>query len=110
MTATPEVVVVGGGVVGTACARQIARLCRRVRIIERGEVSGEAWRASAGMLAPQIDAPLGEEMFELGIAGREFYRDHAQELREATGIDIGLWEGGILQAASDEARGATVSS
>ena len=104
MTAAPEVVVVGGGVVGAACARQIALLGRRVRLIERGEEWGEAWRASAGMLAPQIDAPVGEEMFELGIAGREFYRDHAQELRESTGTDIGLWEGGILQAAADEAE------
>lgn len=104
MTAAPEVVVVGGGVVGAACARQIALSGRRVRVIERGEEAGAAWRASAGMLAPQIDAPVGEEMFELGIAGREFYRDHAQELRESTGTDIELWEGGILQAAGDEAE------
>ncbi len=100
----PEVVVVGGGVVGAACARQIAQRGRRVRLIERGTETGEAWRASAGMLAPQIDAPMGDEMFELGIAGREFYRDAAGELRETTGIDIGLWEGGILQAATGDSE------
>ena len=54
------------------------------------------------MLAPQIDAPAGDELFELGIAGREFYRDHGAELREATGVDIGLWESGILQIATAE--------
>jgi len=102
--AAPDVVVVGGGVVGAACARQLAHDGRRVRLIERGGDSGEAWRASAGMLASQIDAPAGDDMFELGIAGREFYRDHAVEIREATGVDIGLWEAGILQLAASEAE------
>lgn len=101
MTTTPEVVVVGGGVVGAACARELAQRGRKVRLIERGGEAGEGWRASAGMLAPQIDAPAGDDLFELGIAGREFYRDHAAELRDA-GHDIGLWEGGILQVASTE--------
>lgn len=102
MAIAPEVIVVGGGVVGAACARQIARQGRRVRLIERGGDVGEAWRASAGLLAPQIDAPVGDEMFELGLAGREFYREAAGELRETTGIDIGLWEDGILLTATGE--------
>jgi glycine oxidase len=102
VTTAPEVIVVGGGVVGSACARQIAMLGRRVRLIERGGEAGEGWRASAGMLAPQVEASIGDEMFELGVAGREFYRDQAAQLRESTGIDIGLWEGGILQIAASE--------
>ena len=73
-------------------------------MVERGGVAGEAWRASAGMLAPQIDVRPDDVLFELGIAGREFYRENLEPLREATGIDIGLWEGGILQAAADESE------
>jgi glycine oxidase len=98
----PDVVVVGGGVVGAACARELARRGRRVRLIERGGQSGEAWRASAGLLAPQIEVRAGDVLFELGIAGREYYRDHAAELRETSGVDIGLWEGGILQVATSD--------
>jgi glycine oxidase len=93
-------VIVGGGVVGAACARQIAHGGRRVRLIERGGQAGEAWRASAGMLAPQIEVPVDDVLFELGIAGREFYREQSVELKEATGTDIGFWDGGILQAAT----------
>ena len=104
MTAASEIVIVGGGVVGAACARQLALGGRRVRLIERGGQSGEAWRASAGMLAPQIEAPADDVLFELGIAGREFYRDVAQPLLDATGVDIGLWEGGILQTANGDAQ------
>lgn len=108
MTADPDVVIVGGGVVGTACARQLAMAGRRVRLIERGGQAGEAWRASAGMLAPQIEVPVDDVLFELGIAGREYYRDVAEPLREATGVDIGLWEGGILQTATGEAQVETL--
>ena len=100
MTSAPDVVVVGGGVVGAACAREIALGGRRVRLIERGGQAGEAWRASAGMLAPQIEVPVNDVLFELGIAGREFYREQATVLRETTGTDIGFWDGGILQAAT----------
>jgi glycine oxidase len=102
MAAAPDVVVVGGGVVGAACARQLALAGRRVRLIERGGQAGEAWRASAGMLAPQIEVGADDVLFELGIAGREYYHDHAAELCQATGVDIGLWERGIVHVATGD--------
>ena len=110
MTTAPDVVIVGGGVVGAACACQLAEAGRRVRVIERGGSAGEAWRASAGMLAPQIEVPVDDLLFELGIAGREYYSEHAAALRDTTGIDIGLWEGGILQVAADEAEVETLKA
>jgi glycine oxidase len=93
-------VIVGGGAIGAACARQLAGADRRVRVIDSNTQSGEAWRASAGMLAPQIETPVDDPLFELGIAGREFYRENSAPLRDATGVDIGLRESGILQAAT----------
>ena len=110
MTTAPDVVIVGGGVVGAACARQLAEAGRRVRLIDCGGVAGEAWRASAGMLAPQIEVEPDDVLFELGIAGREFYAERAAPLREATGIDIGLSEAGILQVATREAEVETLKA
>lgn len=110
MTTAPDVVIVGGGVVGAACARQLAMAGRRVRLIERGGTAGEAWRASAGMLAPQIEVPIDDVLFELGVAGREFYAQNAEGLRDTTGIDIGLAEGGILQAATRELEVETLKA
>ena len=99
---------------GAACAWHLARAGRGVRLIERGEErgppggggggGGEAWRASAGMLAPQIGVDSEDPLFELGIAGREFYRENAEPLRESTGIDIGFRESGILEAATTESE------
>src|ERR1044071_730296 len=102
MAVAPDIVVVGAGVVGAACARHLALAGRRVRLIERGGQAGEAWRASAGLLAPQIEVGADDALFELGIAGREYYHDHAGELRQATGIEIGLWERGIVHIATSD--------
>ena len=71
-------------------------------VLEPGDRGGEAWRASAGLLAPQIDPQEDPPLFELGIAGREYYRDQAAALKEETGIDCGLFDGGILRLARGE--------
>lgn len=102
MTSGADVLVVGGGAVGASCARALARAGARVTVIRCTEVPGEAWRAAAGMLAAQIEAGPEEPLFNLGVAGRAFYRREAEALREATGIDIGLSQGGILQIATSE--------
>ena len=104
MTATYDVVVVGGGPVGAACARELALTGRRVLVLDPDLASGEAWRAAAGMLAPQLEAEQGDPLLELGLAAREHYDGLAAALRETTGIDIGLWRDGIAHAAGDEAE------
>jgi glycine oxidase len=98
-----DVVVVGGGAVGAACARELALAGWQVRILDPETERGQAWRAAAGMLAPQIEAREGDALFELGLAGREMYADLAPALEESTGIDIGLWRDGIANVALREA-------
>ena len=102
MTASHDVVVVGAGPVGAACARELARAGRRVLVLEPGGELGQAWQAAAGMLAPQIEARPDDPLLELGVAAREHYRPLAEELRESTGIDIGLWQEGIAAVAAGE--------
>ncbi len=102
MTVTYDVIVIGGGAVGAACARELAASGRRVLVIDRGTDQGEAWRASAGMLAPQIEASPDQEIFDIGIAGRERYVNLSAELKQSTGIDIGLWQQGIANVALTE--------
>lgn len=102
MTAPYDVVVVGAGPVGAACARELALAGRRVQVIEAGGDHGQAWHAAAGMLAPQIEAAPDDPLLELGIAAREHYRPLAEALRDTTGLDIGLWQEGIARVAADE--------
>jgi glycine oxidase len=56
------------------------------------------------MLAAQVEAAPQEPLFNLAVAGRAFYRREADALKEATGIDIGLSQRGILQVALSEAQ------
>ena len=110
MTPTFDVVVVGGGVIGAACARELAAAGSRVAVIEHGKASGQAWRAAAGMLAPQIEADGPDPLLRFGVTARDLYVELAPLLRERTGIDIGLWQEGIARLAGDEAEAGELRS
>jgi glycine oxidase len=97
-----DVIIIGGGAIGAACARELAVAGRRVTVIEPGGAAGQAWQAAAGMLAPQIEADGDDPLLELGLAARDYYAPLATALRETTGIDVGLWQEGIARVAGDQ--------
>jgi glycine oxidase len=103
-----DVVVIGGGAIGAACARELALSGRRVLVIEAGSDLGQAWRAAAGLLAPQIEADGRDSLVELGLAARDRYDRLAETLRENTGIDIGLWRQGIARITTDQTEAASL--
>jgi glycine oxidase len=98
---TCDVAVIGGGVVGAACARAVALRGLAVAVFEPGPDPGAASPASAGMLAAQIE-PTDTDTFSLAVRGRDLYEPLAPLLREATGIDIGFWRPGIASLAFDD--------
>ncbi len=103
MQSTSDIVIVGGGAVGAACARELAIRGREVLIIEPGTEMGQAWRAAAGMLAPQIEADGRDPLLRLGLSARDHYDGLAAELLESTSVDVGLWREGIARVALDQA-------
>jgi glycine oxidase len=106
VAASFDVVIVGGGAIGAACAREIGRGGQRVALIEPGDDRGQAWRAAAGMLAPQIEADGGNPLLELGTAARDYYDRLVPALQESTGVAVGLWREGIARVATDPADAA----
>lgn len=93
-----DVAVIGGGVVGAACARGAARRGLETVIFEAGPDPGAASPASAGMLAAQIE-PDDKAFLSLAIRGRETYEPLALALKDSTGLDIGFWRDGIASLA-----------
>ncbi len=98
-----DVGIIGGGVIGLSCAWRLAQSGARVALFERGEIGREASWAAAGMLAAQCEAahhPPSENgtieyskraaMFDLCLQSRAMYADFADELLDATGVDIEL--------------------
>lgn len=104
---SPHVAVVGGGVIGAACARAAALRGLRVTLLAPGPDPGAASGASAGMLAAQIE-PTDEHMVPLAVRGRDLYEDLAATLKDTTGLDVGFLHTGIATVAFDEARAAAL--
>ena len=110
MPSNHDVIVIGGGAVGAACARELASTGRRVLVLEPGGAMGQAWRAAGGMLAPQIEAAANDPIVEFGLAARDYYSQLAAALRETTGLDLGLWREGIARVAGDDAEAAELKA
>lgn len=96
----PDVVVVGGGLIGLACATAVARAGVAVLVVSSTE-PGAASPASAGILAPTVgDAPLPVQA--LGITARDMYPPYVEELVARTGIRVSLDLSGVLETARDD--------
>ena len=98
---TADVAIIGGGVIGAACARAAAERGLHVAVFEPGPDPGAASPASAGMLAAQIE-PTDQLLLSLGVRSRDRYEALAAALKDTTGIDIGFWRGGIASVALAE--------
>lgn len=108
MALTNDIVVIGGGAAGAACARELALAGRRVLVLEPGGAMGQAWSASAGMLAAQIEADGSDPLFGVAVRARDYYDLLALELRNSTGIDLALWREGIARIATDQGEAETL--
>lgn len=99
----PEVLIIGGGVIGLSIARELHKQgVRRIALIERGVCGQEASWAAAGMLSPQVEAGEPGAFFDLCCASRDLYPSFADELLDETGIDIELDKTGTLYLAFND--------
>jgi len=98
-----QVAVVGGGVIGAACARAAALRGLHVTLFAPGPDAAAASAASAGLLAAQIE-PGDAALLPLAVRGRDLYEDLAASLKDTTGIDIGFQHAGILTVAYEQAE------
>jgi glycine oxidase len=98
-----DVVVVGAGVIGLACAWRCAQRGMRVLVLEREARPGAgASGVAAGMLAPVTEAEFGEEaLLALNLAGAALWPAFAAELAERSGLDTGYRASGALVVAAD---------
>ncbi|HWZ85301.1 MAG TPA: glycine oxidase ThiO [Thermoanaerobaculia bacterium] len=92
----PDVIIVGGGLIGCALAAELAARGRAVTVIERAEPGAEASGAAAGMLAPQSEARTRDAFFDLTIESRDLYPAWVRGLVEETGVDVGYRKTGLL--------------
>ena len=94
-----EVIVVGGGVIGTAIAWRSARAGRTVTIIDPG-TDDKASLVAAGMLGPVSESVFGEQdLLNLNLHAIARFPSFNAELEEAAGSATGLRTEGTLAVA-----------
>ena len=103
---SPDVVVVGGGLMGTATAWRLAEGGAAVTQVV-GERAAAASRVAAGMLAPVSETTFTERaLLELNQASMRLWPAFADEVAEASDLPSGLHRVATLSVASDADDGA----
>jgi glycine oxidase len=98
----PDVLVIGGGIIGLACARALALAGFRVEVVERLPAGAEASAAAAGLLSPVDEASTPGPFLDACLASRDLWSAWVPELEEETGLSIDYDTSGGLLVALDE--------
>ena len=104
-----DVIVIGGGLIGCAVARELARGGVRVLLLERRGVGAEASGAAAGTLAAQAEAGEPGPLVDLCLRSRSLFGAFVEDLAAETGIDCEYRTGGILYCVLSDADEAVLT-
>jgi len=97
-----DVIVIGGGIIGTTIALRLALAGVKVRVFDRGEPGGEASSAAAGMIAPFGERIEPGPFFDLCLASHRLYPDFVQEIEEWAEARVDYRRDGTLMVAVTE--------
>lgn len=99
----PDVVVVGAGAIGTACAWRCAQRGLSVALVDPDPSRG-AWHTAAGMLAPITELHYTESaLLRLNLDSMSRFPAFTAELEDQTGLPTGYRETGTVEVAWDGA-------
>jgi len=102
---SPDLLVLGGGVIGLSAAWRARERGMSVTVLERDTAGGGTSRVAAGMLAPVAEVEFGEagrRILELGLRSAEIWPAFASALEAVAGRDVGLMRTGTLLVARDD--------
>jgi len=103
MAQNPDVLFVGGGIVGAAIAWRLAKDGRSVMLLEKGEIGREASWAAGGMLTPVHLADYPPALAEACGASLALYEPLCREVAAASGVDPEYRVTGLLLLVTDDA-------
>jgi glycine oxidase len=102
MNVNASAIVIGGGIIGSSIAYELAKSGMKVTLLDKGAVGQEASTAAAGMLGAQVETHHPGAFYELCTKSQELYRPWSEELFAYTGISPQYIDEGILRVALTE--------
>src|SRR6185295_9163662 len=96
-----DVVIVGAGIIGCASARELARRGVKTVVLEARSIGGGATQASAGVLAPYIEAPSDGPLHALTVQSLALYDDFIENVARESNLPIEYRRCGTLEIARD---------
>ena len=96
-------IVVGAGIIGCAIARELAVRGVACTVIDPRPVAGGATQASAGMLAPYVEAHDRGPLLDLSIASLALYNDWIAAVRRESNMEVEYRRIGTLETAENRA-------
>ena len=97
-----DVIVVGAGVIGCGVAWELARRGASVEIVDDRPVGMGATQASAGVLAPYLEAREGSPLLDLTTRSLDLYDDFMTRVRRESGINVPYRRTGTIEVAFDD--------
>jgi glycine oxidase len=105
-----DIIVIGAGIVGCAVAEELSRRGASVEIVDDRPVAMGATQASAGVLAPYIEATEGSALLELTVRSLDLYDAFVARVSAATGVAVLYRRTGTIDVAMTEAEMRTLES
>jgi len=99
-----DLVVIGGGIIGLAIAREAARAGLRVTVLDRGVPGGEASTAAAGILSAQYEAGGPHPLLPFLLHSRSLYPAFLRAVGREGGLEVRIRPAGTIQVARNGAE------
>ena len=96
MNKSPDILVVGGGLIGMLTAFEFSREGLHVCLLERGETGQESSWAGGGILSPLYPWRYDDAVSQLATWSQQAYPDLLATLHEMSGIDPEWQHSGLL--------------
>ena len=99
-----DIIVVGAGIVGCAIAHELASRGASVQIVDERPVGMGATQASAGVLAPFIEAREGSPLLDLTVRSLGMFDGFMERVSAESGVAVSYRRTGTLDVAETDAE------